>query len=193
LKKVRIPGVGEVQLERSKRARHICLTVRPFAGIRVAVPRGVTFQSAEQVARAKLPWLQKQIEKVASLERRAMELEKSHPIDCRNARRRLVERLDVLARKHGYTYNQVSIRNQKTRWGSCSAKNNISLNLQLIRLPAELIDYVILHELVHTRVKNHSQAFWDRLSALVGDAKTLDRRLNQYPLLQPGACKQVSD
>ncbi len=193
MKKVRIQGVGEVRLERSRRARHICLSVRPFTGVRVAVPPGVTYRSAEQVARAKLPWLKKQIEKMTAIERRAMEMGKNLPIDRRAACRRLVERLQELSRKHGYAYNQVTVRNQKTRWGSCSAKNNISLNLQLIRLPAELMDYVILHELVHTRIKNHSQAFWDRLNELVGEAKKLDRRLNGYPLLQLGACKQEAD
>ena len=185
LKKVRIQGVGEVRLERSRRARHICLTVRPFGGVRVAVPRGVTFRSAEQVARSKASWLRKQIKKVASIERRAAELESTHPIDDEKARARLVERLHTLSRKTGLTCGKVAVKNMKSRWGSCSAKNNISLNLQLIRLPAELIDYVILHELVHTRIRNHSPAFWDQLDELMGEAKTLDRQLNQYPLLQP--------
>jgi predicted metal-dependent hydrolase len=130
---------------------------------------------------------------VASLERRAVELETTRPIDCQKARRRLVSRLDELSQVHGYTYNRVFIRNQKTRWGSCSAKNNISLNLQLARLPVELMDYVILHELVHTRIKNHSQAFWDQLNGLVGEAKQLDRRLNEYPLFQPTTCKRGAD
>ena len=180
-------------LERSRRARHVCLSVRPFAGVRIAVPPGVTFRSAEQVARAKASWLRRQLEKVASLERRAIELEKTRPLDCRKARRRLVKRLDELCRQYGYAYNRVTVRKQKTRWGSCSAKNNISLNLQLVRLPADLMDYVILHELVHTQIKNHSQAFWDRLDQLVGEAKKLDRQLNQYPLLQLSACKQEAD
>lgn len=179
-----------MQLERSSRARHICLSVRPFRGIRVAVPRGVTFRSAERVARSKASWLKSQIDKAASIERQAIELEKTHPIDWRKARRRLVERLDELSRKYEYTYNKVAVKNQKTRWGSCSAKNNISLNVQLIRLPADLMDYVILHELVHTRIKNHSKAFWDQLNELVRDAKQLDRALNQYPLLQLEACKR---
>ncbi len=182
-----------MQLERSSRARHICLSVRPFTGVRVAVPRGVTFRSAEQVARSKASWLKSQIEKNASIERRAIELEKTHPIDCSQARRRLVERLDELSRKYGYPYNKVAVKNQKTRWGSCSAKNNISLNMQLIRLPADLMDYVILHELVHTRIKNHSKAFWDQLNELVGDAKLLDRRVNHYPLLQLQACKREAN
>ena len=193
MKTVRIEGVGEVTLERSSRARHVCLTVRPFAGVRVAVPRGVTYQSAERVARSKLPWLKKQIEKVASLERRAVELETTRPIDCQEAASQLIERLDELSQAHGYPYNKVFVRNQKTRWGSCSTKNNISLNLQLVRLPAELMDYVILHELVHTRIKNHSQVFWDQLNGLVGDAKRLDRRLNEYPLMHPTACRRGTD
>ncbi|KPJ77312.1 MAG: hypothetical protein AMJ54_08375 [Deltaproteobacteria bacterium SG8_13] len=193
LKKVRISGVGEVKLERSSRARHICLTVRPFAGVRIAVPRGVSYRSAEQVARAKLPWLKKQLAKAASMERMALELEKTHPIDSRNARKLLVVRLQELSRKYGFAYNRVFIRNQKTRWGSCSANNNISLNLQLIRLPAELMDYVIFHELVHTRIKNHSQAFWEQLNQLVGEAKALDRKLNEYPLLQPADRAREAD
>ena len=193
MKKIQIRGIGEVRLERSLRARHICLSVRPFAGVRIAVPRGVTFQSAEQVAHDKLPWLKKQIEKVASLEQQAIEREKSDPIDCRKARRQLIGRLELLARRHGFTYNSVAVRNQKTRWGSCSAKNNISLNLQLIRLPDKLLDYVLLHELVHTRIKNHSQGFWEQLNQLVGEAKKLDRQLSQYPLVQPGTCRRETD
>ena len=193
MKTVRIEGVGKVTLERSSRAKHVCLTVRPFAGIRVAVPRGVTYRSAEQVARSKLPWLKKQIEKVASLERRAAAMEATSPIDCQEAAKLLTERLDELSKAHGYPYNKVFVRNQKTRWGSCSTKNNISLNLQLARLPAELMDYVLLHELVHTRIKNHGQAFWDQLNGLVGDAKQLDRRLNEYPLMQPTTCKRGTD
>ena len=190
MKKVRIQGVGEIRLERSSRARHICLTVRPFAGIRVAVPRGVTYRSAEQVARSKTPWLKKQIEKVATIERRAMELEHTQPIDGEIARAHLIQRLQVLSRKTGFTCNNVAVKHMTSRWGSCSAKNNISLNMELIRLPAKLVDYVILHELVHTRIKNHSQAFWDQLSELIGDAKTLDRQLNQYPLAQPATARQ---
>jgi predicted metal-dependent hydrolase len=76
------------------------------------------------------------------------------------------------------------VRSQKTRWGSCSFNNNISLNVKLTRLPQELIDYVILHELAHTRIKNHGREFWKMLDGLIGDAKKLDRRLREYqPIL----------
>ena len=72
------------------------------------------------------------------------------------------------------------MRNQKTRWGSCSAQNNINLNVQLIRLPPALRDYVILHELVHTRIRNHGPGFWEELEKYVADCRQVDRQLNQY-------------
>lgn len=72
----------------------------------------------------------------------------------------LPRRLDELAERHGFTYKQVRIKNQKTRWGSCSAKRNINLNLRLMMAPDEAIDYVLIHELCHLRELNHTPAFW---------------------------------
>lgn len=87
-----------------------------------------------------------------------------------------------LACKHGFRYNKVSIRNNTTRWGSCSKDNNISLNLHLMRLPQHLCEYVILHELAHTVYKNHQQTFWGLLNKLTGNARKLDRELNEYKI-----------
>ena len=117
------------------------------------------------------------------MERAAKVLSENHPLDRQAARRRLVDRLNYLAVKYGFQYNRVFIRNQKTRWGSCSGKNNINLNVNLVRLPDELMDYTILHELVHTRIKNHGKRFWAQLDRLLGDAGILDRALNDYNLM----------
>lgn len=92
----------------------------------------------------------------------------------------LVERLNQLARRHGFTFNRVFIKRQKTLWGSCSSKNNINLNVNLMRLPAELRDYVLIHELVHTRHKHHGKEFWREVSRICGDGKTLQRKLRTY-------------
>ena len=179
-KTITIAGVGEVLLESSRRAKHINISLKPFKGVRVAVPRGVSYARAEAVARSKVDWIKRHIKRMGAVEKTAAELRKSGPVDREMARRQLVGRLAELARQHGFEYNRVFIRNQKTRWGSCSAKNNINLNLNLVRLPHELIDYILLHELVHTRVKNHGRQFWDELNTLMDNAKGIDRQLNRY-------------
>ena len=72
----------------------------------------------------------------------------------------LPKRTEELAHKHGFKFARVRIKNQKTRWGSCSAKRNINLNMRLMMAPDAAIDYVIIHELCHLRELNHSPAFW---------------------------------
>ena len=97
--------------------------------------------------------------------------------------RGLIERLNAIAAQFGFEYNRVSVRRQKTRWGSCSGKNNINLNIALVRLDEHLRDYVILHELVHTRIKNHSKRFWEELDKYTGGkAKELNKQLRKYRL-----------
>ena len=179
-KVVRIDGVGEVLLERSSKARHICLSVKPFKGVRVAVPYGVSFAQAEAVAQAKALWIGRHLGRMAAIERAAIEYDRRAPINRTVARRVIVDRVEELACRHGFVYGRVFVRNQKTRWGSCSAQNNINLNVQLIRLPPALRDYVILHELVHTRIRNHGPGFWEELEKYVADCRQVDRQLNQY-------------
>ncbi len=93
----------------------------------------------------------------------------------------LPKRLEELAQKHGFRYNKVTVRNNKTNWGSCSSKNNISLNLQMMKLPDELIDYILLHELVHTEEKNHGERFWKKLNLITGNrARELTHEVKKY-------------
>jgi predicted metal-dependent hydrolase len=98
------------------------------------------------------------------------------------ARRILPERVKLLANKYQFRYAGLRIKNARTRWGSCSAKNNINLNLQLMRLPNRLIDYVILHELNHTVHKHHQKSFWLALEQILPGARMLDKELNKYHL-----------
>ncbi len=91
-------------------------------------------------------------------------------------RRSLTSRLNELAIEHGFNYNKISLRNQKSRWGSCSAQNNISLNQNLFFLPDQLRDYVLVHELAHTRAKNHGAAFWSILFQIYGELETREMR-----------------
>jgi predicted metal-dependent hydrolase len=99
------------------------------------------------------------------------------------AKNYLLKRVNELALKYGFNYNKISIRNARTRWGSCSSSNNINLNLQLMRLPEHLIDYIILHELTHTVHKNHGKAFWNLLNNISGNARGLNREIKKYNIL----------
>lgn len=127
-----------------------------------------------------------------------------HPLLRRTSRRRrkpvpdetlraeakawLVPRLEELASRHGFTYNRVFIKNNVSNWGSCSTKGNINLNMQLMRLPEELRDYVILHELCHLKELNHGAGFHTLLDSLCdGREKELRSQLRRYHIGVNGA------
>jgi len=96
------------------------------------------------------------------------------------AKEYLPKRLNDFSDKFNLPFNEVFIKNIKSRWGSCSGKNNINLSLHLMRLPDHLIDYVLLHELAHTKVKNHSKKYWTFLNELIVNGKRLDKELNHF-------------
>ena len=178
MKHIEIDGVGPVLLQHSKRAKRLIISVRPHKGVRVAVPCGSSFEEAEKFVHAKTDWIRRHLDGVKQAEHEYKSIYPI-PIDEPAARKKLANRLQELASKNGFTYKKVTIRNQRTRWGSCSTKNNISLNIKLVRLPDELIDYVILHELVHTRIKNHGKAFWAELNRLVKNSKEMRSKLKE--------------
>ena len=178
---VKINGVGSVLFERSKRAKHVNISVKPFRGVRVAVPYRVSFNKAEEFVHSKIDWIKVQLEKMKQYEKEYNFTSGTNDdIDKAKAKSMITGRLKYLAEKHGFTYNRVFIRNQRTRWGSCSSKNNINLNIKLAKLPDELINYVILHELIHTHKKDHSKAFWAEMDKLVGDGRKMALRLKSY-------------
>lgn len=84
------------------------------------------------------------------------------------AKNYLPERVEVLSRALHFPCGAVTVRNTRSRWGSCSVDNRISLSIQLMKLPDRLIDYVIIHELCHTRIKNHGPRFYELLDRMTG-------------------------
>lgn len=174
-------GVGEILVEHSARALRVSITVRPWR-VRVAVPAGIPLSRGRDLALEKEAWIRSHIDRMRSLARaRASTAGSLPPLeDPTAARERIVGRLEELSKLYGFPYARVTVRNQKTRWGSCSVRGAISLNINLARLPEELMDYVILHELVHTRIRGHGSEFWSRLDMLVSDARSLRRALRQY-------------
>ena len=92
----------------------------------------------------------------------------------------LGQRLEQLAAEHNFTYKSLSIKRMKSRWGSCDQHGNIVLNLFLVQLPWEYIDYVILHELTHTVALNHGPDFWEILGSHLPNARQLRRSMKVY-------------
>ncbi len=101
----------------------------------------------------------------------------------RQAKAYLPGRLAELAAQHGFSYNQVRIKHNVSNWGSCSVKKNINLNLNLMRLPAELQDYVMLHELCHLKYMNHGKEFHALLESVCPNHKELRTKLRDFKLI----------
>ena len=107
-KTVELSSVGTVLIERSRRAKRISVSIRPFKGVRVAVPFGVSFDKAQLFAQSKAGWINKHLGKMEQLEQRAKDLSKTSPINRSAARKFLIDRLNQLAKKYGFTYNRVA-------------------------------------------------------------------------------------
>ncbi|HNY77099.1 MAG: DUF45 domain-containing protein [Sedimentisphaerales bacterium] len=168
-----VADVGPVAVAVSDRARHARITIKRNGAVTLTLPKRMSLEQGRQLLQKGRSWIQKHL--------RQVQAEQSDPrLDRTQARRQLLERLEHLARQHGFAYNKVFIKNQKTLWGSCSSHNNINLNVHLVGLPEELRDYVLVHELVHTRHKNHSRQFWETLNSIVGDGRKLQRQLRRY-------------
>lgn len=95
------------------------------------------------------------------------------------------DRVCEMARDFGYKYNKVLISNAKKRWGTCNFRNDIRINWRLIMAPSEVIDYVILHELVHTKIKNHSKKFWMAVKLAMPEYKHQEKWIkdNRFELM----------
>lgn len=98
----------------------------------------------------------------------------------KEAKSYLPRRLKYLAETHSFHYESVKLTHASSRWGSCSSRGTISLNISLMQLPFELLDYVIIHELCHTRQMNHSQDFWDEVANIDANYKTHRRELKKH-------------
>lgn len=98
----------------------------------------------------------------------------------REASQYIRKRVDYLSTKFDFNYNRIFIRNQKRKWGNCSKLKNLSFNWKLIKTPIYVIDYLILHELTHTQIMNHSNKFWTKLKTICPEYKKSIKWLETY-------------
>jgi predicted metal-dependent hydrolase len=153
---------------RHKRARRYLLRVDHDGRVRVTIPRGGSRREAEAFARRNLPWIARQRERVG---RAPFSVEERRMLKAR-AVAELPPRLIELARAHELRVTGVSVRNQRTRWGSCGRDGRICLNWRLVLMPDWVRDYVLIHELMHLRRLDHSPAYWRLVEAACPDYTT---------------------
>lgn len=154
------PEIGEVTFRKSVRSRGISIRVHPVKGVSVSVPYIVPYTVAQAFFQSRRGWV---IETMARQKEKYKDVVMPAVSEIEALRKRakaeLPPRLEELAARYGFQYNRVAIKHNASNWGSCSAKCNINLNLNIVRLPKVLQDYVLLHELCHLRHQDHGHAF----------------------------------
>lgn len=164
------PEIGEVVFRKSLRSRSISIRVHPVKGVSVSVPYIVPYAAAKLFFQARRGWI---LETMARQREKYRDVKVASPseIDAmrRRAKAQLPGRLAELATRYGFTYNRVAIKHNASNWGSCSTKGNINLNLNIVRLPKVLQDYVLIHELCHLRHPDHGHGFHLLLEHLLTD------------------------
>ena len=177
------PDAGAVIIRKNVRSRRVTLRVNPRRGVTVTIPYFVPYKTGLEFFIAKKDWVLKvqprQRERIGAEHILSPgEIEESRKV----AKEVLPKRLRELAERYSFEYNSVRVKHNSSNWGSCSIKGNINLNLNLVRLPDELRDYVILHELCHLRHPNHGPRFHALLESICPDHLAKQRALRGYRL-----------
>jgi len=152
---------GDLYYVRHRRARRYLLRVDLDGRVRVTIPRGGSRREADAFTARHLDWIERHR---ARLPKSALTIDERHALRER-AQRELPARLLELAAEHGLTVARVSVGNQRSRWGSCGRNGHISVNWRLVRMPASVRDYVLIHELMHLHRLDHSAKYWRLVAA----------------------------
>lgn len=178
----------EVTVIKSRR-KTIAIQVNSDLSVTVRAPYGVTEKYIEEFLNKNEAWISKQMNEI-KVNRKSVEsgnvenvtLDKIKAL-ADQALEIIPTRVEYFAKIIGVTYGNITIRNQKTRWGSCSSKGNLNFNYQLYYLPDELLDYVVIHELAHRRYMDHSKEFWDEVEKYCPDYRERRQQLKKYKLV----------
>lgn len=174
----------EYALKRNARSRRMRLAVHRGGRFIVTIPKRMSERYVERFILEKSDWI---LEKIELMRNKA-------PIGSQTISKLELKRLKVVARElvhhrleyfndyYRFTYRNVCIRNQRTRWGSCSRQGNLNFNVKIAHLPSHLADYIIVHELCHLREMNHSSKFWNLVAKTFPDHKDLRKELRKNDL-----------
>lgn len=174
----------KVTVIRSNR-KTVAIQVNSDLSVTVRAPRSVLEKDIEEILKKKEAWISKHIEKIKETKER-FEAEPTEKLTrekvialAEEALKVIPERVEYFAKVIGVTYGKITIRNQKTRWGSCSSKGNLNFNCLLMLAPPEVLDYVVVHELCHRKQMNHSKAFWLEVEKVLPNYKEVRKWLKE--------------
>ena len=174
----------KVTVIRSNR-KTVAIQVNSDLSVTVRAPRSASEKDIEEILKKKEAWISKHIEKIKETKER-FEAEPTEKLTrekvialAEEALKVIPERVEYFAKVIGVTYGKITIRNQKTRWGSCSSKGNLNFNCLLMLAPPEVLDYVVVHELCHRKQMNHSKAFWSEVEKVLPDYKEARKWLKE--------------
>lgn len=174
--------IGSVTCKISLRAKNIRIGIDAKGLVKITIPKGCNTNRAKAFLESKIDWISANQKRL--IDRYLYISQKINDAEPQAfAKAELISRVRRLAFQNSFGIGKITIRKQKTLWGSCSGRNNISLNIHLAKLPQELIDYVIIHELVHTIHKNHSKDFWNCVAGYISEYKKYDKELKKYSFL----------
>ena len=189
-KTIEHPIIGRIELRKTTRNKNIRLSVKGSGKILITLPYFTRYQTAVKFMESRIDWViqaqQRASEReIARDQNRVIDRSDKASVETlrKKAREYLPIRLDYFAGKHGFRYNRLFLKNNRSNWGSCSIKGNINLNISLVLLPQELSDYIILHELCHLKYPNHGREFHTLLNSLCeGREKEYAKKLKEYRL-----------
>lgn len=174
----------KVTVIRSNR-KTVAIQVNSDLSVTVRAPRSASEKDIEEILKKKEAWISKHIEKIKKTKER-FEAEPTEKLTrekvialAEEALKVIPERVEYFAKVIGVTYGKITIRNQKTRWGSCSSKGNLNFNCLLMLAPPEVLDYVVVHELCHRKQMNHSKAFWLEVEKVLPNYKEVRKWLKE--------------
>ena len=168
----------EYELIRSRR-RTLALQIKPDGGQLVRAPLLTSRRQIEAFLREHRDWIERKREKLAAVPQGEKLSSEDLAELKKRARRVFLARAAYFAPLVGVKAGRISIRSQRTKWGSCSAKGNLNFNCLLLLAPAEVLDYVVVHELCHLRQMNHSPRFWAEVGRVLPDYNNRRKWLKQ--------------
>ncbi|MFA5925624.1 MAG: M48 family metallopeptidase [Parcubacteria group bacterium] len=164
----------EYLVRKSQRAKRLRLAVYCDGSFVITVPQGLDIPRVEEYILRKAEWV---LEKLKIMKKRSRNAafakhSKRDYVKLKEKALKIAEqKVDEFNKIYGFKFNKIAIKNQKTRWGSCSKKGNLNYNFKIALLPEKHADYIIVHELCHLKEFNHSRRFWNLVERLIPDFK----------------------